>query len=34
LRFTPDGEVLQQNFYVAQVRMQPDGRGGRFQLLP
>ena len=34
LRFTPDGEVLQQRFYVAQVRMQPDGRGGRFQLLP
>lgn len=34
LRFTPDGEVVQKQFYVAQVRMQPDGRGGRFQLLP
>ena len=34
LRFTPDGEVLQKQFYVARVRMQPDGRGGRFQLLP
>ena len=34
IRFTPDGEVLQKNFYVAQVRMNADGRSGRFQLLP
>ena len=31
--FTPDGEVIQKNFYVAQVRMNPDGRSGRFALL-
>ena len=34
IRFTPDGEVIQENFYVAQVRMNPDGRSGRFALLP
>jgi branched-chain amino acid transport system substrate-binding protein len=34
IRFTSEGEVIQQQFYVAQVRMNPDGRSGRFQLLP
>jgi branched-chain amino acid transport system substrate-binding protein len=34
IRFTPDGEVIQNNFYVAQVRMNPGGRSGRFALLP
>ncbi|MFM8605693.1 MAG: hypothetical protein ACKOBY_09260, partial [Cyanobium sp.] len=34
IRFTPEGEVIQKSFYVAQVRMQADGRSGRFQLLP
>ena len=34
IRFTPEGEVIQKNFYVARVRMDPDGRSGRFQLLP
>ncbi len=34
IRFTPDGEVVQNNFFVAQVRMNPDGRSGRFALLP
>jgi branched-chain amino acid transport system substrate-binding protein len=34
IRFTPDGEVVQKNFFVAQVRMNPDGRSGRFALLP
>jgi branched-chain amino acid transport system substrate-binding protein len=34
LRFTAEGEVIQKQFYVAQVRMNPDGRSGRFQLLP
>ena len=32
--FTPSGEVVQQNFFVAQVRMNPDGKAGRFALLP
>ena len=34
LRFSPEGEVIQKNFYVAQVTMAADGRNGRFQLLP
>ena len=34
IRFTPEGEVIQKQFHVAQVRMNPDGRSGRFQLLP
>ncbi|HYP04266.1 MAG TPA: ABC transporter substrate-binding protein [Cyanobium sp.] len=34
IRFTPQGEVIQKDFHVAQVRMNPDGRSGRFQLLP
>ena len=32
--FTPNGEIRQNNFYVAQVKMNPDGRTGRFRLLP
>jgi branched-chain amino acid transport system substrate-binding protein len=32
--FSPDGEVLQKDFFVAEVRMNPDGRSGRFALLP
>jgi len=34
IRFTPEGEVIQKNFFVAQVRMNPDGKSGRFTLLP
>jgi branched-chain amino acid transport system substrate-binding protein len=34
IRFTPDGEIRQNNFYVAQVKMNPDGTTGRFRLLP
>ncbi|MCF8133533.1 MAG: ABC transporter substrate-binding protein [Synechococcus sp. Tobar2m-G35] len=34
IRFTPEGEVIQDRFYVAQVKMAPDGRTGRFALLP
>jgi branched-chain amino acid transport system substrate-binding protein len=34
IRFTPNGEVNQNNFYVAQVKMNPDGTTGRFRLLP
>jgi branched-chain amino acid transport system substrate-binding protein len=34
IRFTPEGEVLQKQFSVARVRMNADGRSGRFQLLP
>jgi len=34
IRFTPEGEVIQKDFSVARVRMNPDGRSGRFMLLP
>jgi len=34
IRFTPNGEIRQNNFYVAQVKMNPDGTTGRFLLLP
>ena len=34
IRFSPEGEVIQNDFHVARVRMNPDGRSGRFQLLP
>jgi len=34
IRFTPEGEVIQKNFYVARVHMNPDGKSGRFTLLP
>ena len=34
IRFTPNGEIRQNNFYVAQVKMNADGRTGRFRLLP
>jgi branched-chain amino acid transport system substrate-binding protein len=34
IRFSPEGEVLQRDFSVAQVRMNPDGVSGRFVLLP
>lgn len=33
IRFTPEGEVIQSQFFVARVRMDPDGRRGRFALL-
>ena len=33
IHFTPDGEVVQGRFYVAQVRMDPGGRSGRFALI-
>ncbi|MFM8524334.1 MAG: ABC transporter substrate-binding protein [Cyanobacteriota bacterium] len=33
IRFTPDGEVVQSRFYVAEVQMAPGGRDGRFALV-
>ena len=33
IRFTTEGEVVQSQFFVAQVRMDPGGRSGRFALL-
>ena len=34
ISFTPEGEVIQKQFFVAQVKMNPDGRAGRFALVP
>lgn len=34
ISFTPEGEVRQKQFFVAQVHMNPDGKNGRFALLP
>ncbi|MDA0717969.1 MAG: ABC transporter substrate-binding protein [Cyanobacteria bacterium] len=34
IRFTPEGEVIQKNFFVAQVLMNAGGESGRFSLLP
>lgn len=33
ISFTPDGEVIQQQFYVAQVNVNPDGKTGTFEIL-
>jgi len=30
ISFTPEGEIVQQNFYVAQIKMSPDGEEGEF----
>ncbi len=34
LTFTPEGEVIQQQFYVAQIRMNAEGTQGEFVFLP
>lgn len=31
--FTPEGEIIQQDFYVAQIKMDPDGKTGKFTFL-
>jgi branched-chain amino acid transport system substrate-binding protein len=33
ISFTPEGEIFQQAFYVAEVKMAPDGKTGRFEFL-
>ena len=33
IRFTPEGDVIQKDFSVARVSMNPDGKSGRFVLL-
>ncbi len=33
ISFTPEGEVIQKQFYVAQIRMEPNGKKGRFVFL-
>jgi branched-chain amino acid transport system substrate-binding protein len=33
IHFQKDGELVQRRFYVAEVRMDPGGRTGRFALV-
>jgi branched-chain amino acid transport system substrate-binding protein len=33
IAFDPEGEIQQSQFYVAQVKMEPDGKNGKFALL-
>jgi branched-chain amino acid transport system substrate-binding protein len=33
IHFQKDGELVQGSFYVAEVRMDPGGRSGRFALV-
>lgn len=33
ISFTPEGEIVQKQFYVAQIKMKPDGSDGQFAFL-
>ncbi len=33
IAFTPEGEIIQNQFYVAQVKMEPDGKNGKFTFI-
>jgi len=33
ISFTPEGEIVQNQFYVAQIKMEPDGKNGKFTFL-
>ncbi|MBF2026073.1 MAG: ABC transporter substrate-binding protein [Oscillatoriales cyanobacterium C42_A2020_001] len=33
IAFTPEGEIVQNQFYVAQIKMNPDGSDGKFTFL-
>ncbi|MBW4639471.1 MAG: ABC transporter substrate-binding protein [Gloeocapsa sp. UFS-A4-WI-NPMV-4B04] len=33
ISFTPEGEIVQKDFYVAQIKMNPDGNNGKFTYL-
>ena len=33
IAFTPEGEVLQSQFYIAQIKMDVDGNNGKFIFL-
>jgi branched-chain amino acid transport system substrate-binding protein len=34
ISFTPEGEIIQDKFYVAQIAMAENGEKGRFQFIP
>ena len=33
ISFTPEGEIVQSQFFVAQIKMNPDGNGGKFTFI-
>jgi branched-chain amino acid transport system substrate-binding protein len=33
IAFTPEGEIVQKDFYVAQIKMDADGKTGKFAFL-
>lgn len=33
ISFTPEGEIVQDKFYVAQIKMDPDGKNGKFTFI-
>jgi branched-chain amino acid transport system substrate-binding protein len=33
IAFTPEGEIIQSQFYIAQIKMEVDGNNGRFTFL-
>jgi branched-chain amino acid transport system substrate-binding protein len=33
ISFTPEGEINQKEFYVAQIKMDADGNNGKFEFL-
>ena len=33
ISFTPEGEIVQKDFYVAQIKMNADGKDGKFTFL-
>jgi len=33
IAFTPQGEIIQKEFYVAQIKMDSDGKNGKFTFL-
>ncbi|WP_337885491.1 ABC transporter substrate-binding protein [Fischerella thermalis] len=33
ISFTPEGEIVQKDFYVAQIKMEKDGKNGKFAFL-
>ncbi len=33
IAFTSEGEIIQKQFFVAQIKMEPDGNSGKFTFL-
>jgi branched-chain amino acid transport system substrate-binding protein len=33
IAFTPEGEVIQNQFYIAQIKMDAEGKNGKFTFL-